>query len=194
MRPVEVLQAELVGRKVRGNPIEDHAQPALVEVVDEEHEVLRRSIPAGRREVALDLVAPRGVERVLHHRHELDVGEAEAQRVVGELRRELAIGEPPIVVLRHSHPRADVQLVYGPWRLAPVGPRALRHPLAVTPVVAQVPDDRGLPGWRLGECGERVGLVRAVPGDPRMDVVLVQRAVLDARHEPLPDPRLLSWV
>ena len=58
VRSVEVLEAELVGRKMRRHPVEDHADAVLVQVVDQEHEVLRRAITAGRREVAGDLVAP----------------------------------------------------------------------------------------------------------------------------------------
>ena len=51
--------------------------PLLVQVVDQEHEVLRRAVAAGRGEVAGRLVAPGAVERMLRHRQELDVGEAQ---------------------------------------------------------------------------------------------------------------------
>ena len=58
MRAVEKLQAELVGRKMRGHPVEHHADAVLVQVVDHEHEILRRAVSAGRCEVAGDLIAP----------------------------------------------------------------------------------------------------------------------------------------
>ena len=41
VRAVEVAEAVLVGREVGGDPVEDHADPALVEVVDQGHEVVR---------------------------------------------------------------------------------------------------------------------------------------------------------
>src|SRR5439155_19723730 len=56
---VEVLEAKLVGGKVGGDPVEDDPDSVLVQIVDEEHEVLRRSVAARRREVTGDLVAPR---------------------------------------------------------------------------------------------------------------------------------------
>ena len=87
---VEAGQAVGVGREVRRHPVEDHADAPLVEVVDEAHELLRRAVARGRGEVAGRLVAPRPVERVLHDRQQLDVGEAVGERVVGERRRPAA--------------------------------------------------------------------------------------------------------
>ena len=58
MRAVEQLQAELVGREMRRHPVEHHADAVLVQVVDHEHEILRRAVSAGRCEVAGDLIAP----------------------------------------------------------------------------------------------------------------------------------------
>jgi hypothetical protein len=61
---------------VRRHPVEEHADPALVQSVDEILEVVRRAEAARRREVAGHLIAPRGIVGVLHDRQELDVGEA----------------------------------------------------------------------------------------------------------------------
>ena len=76
MRAVEIAQAMLVGGEVRRHPVEDHADAVLVQLVDEVHEVLRRAVAAGRGEISGRLIAPRAVERMLHHRHEFDVREA----------------------------------------------------------------------------------------------------------------------
>ena len=165
-----------------------------MQVVDHVHEVLRRAIPAGRGEVTLHLVTPRTIKRVLHHWHQLDVREAKAGDVIAQLVRHLAIREVSIVFLWDAHPRAEVHLVNGPRRGASVGPRPLAHPGPVAPVVGQIPYDGRLSGRRLSEGRERVGLVHAGAGHTRMDVVLVQRAVADTRHEALPDPRLLTRV
>ena len=62
MGAVEVAEAVFVAREVGRHPVEDDADAALVQRVDEEHEVLRRAEAAGRGEVADRLIAPRGVE------------------------------------------------------------------------------------------------------------------------------------
>jgi hypothetical protein len=66
---VEERQAVAVAREVGRHPVEDYADPALVEGVHQIHEVVRLAEAAGRGEVAHRLVTPRAVERVLRHRH-----------------------------------------------------------------------------------------------------------------------------
>ena len=111
VRAVEETQAVRIPGEVRRHPVEDHADARLVQVVDEPHEVLRRAVARARREVAGALVAPRAVERVLHDRHQLDVGEAHALRVLGELGREVAVAEEAVGMIGRAHPGAEVHLV-----------------------------------------------------------------------------------
>ena len=90
---VEARERPLVGREVRGHPVEDHADAVRVQVVDEVAEVVGR---AHRRDGGVEaghLVAPRARERVLHHRQQLDVREAEVADVRRELVGELAPAE-----------------------------------------------------------------------------------------------------
>ena len=47
-RAVEARERQLVAREVRGHPVEDHADPALVQRVDERAEVVRRRRSARR--------------------------------------------------------------------------------------------------------------------------------------------------
>ena len=129
---------------------------------------------------------------MLHHRHQLDVREAEPLAVLGQARRKLAVRQPPVVLLRRAHPRAEVHLVHGPWRIAPVRDRAFREPRLVVPVVRQVPHDRCLARGRLGEGRVRVRLLDTRSGHARVDEVLVHRPVLDARNESFPDARRLA--
>ncbi len=89
-RAVEARQRPLVGREVAGHPVEDHADAGLVQPVDEQPEAVGVAEPRVRREVRRHVVAPRAAERVLHHRHQLDVGEAEVGDVAGQLVGELA--------------------------------------------------------------------------------------------------------
>ena len=86
---VEAGERPGVVREVRGDPVEQHTDAAVVQHVD--HLPQRRpgcrSAAWARR--TRDLVAPRAGERMLHHRHELHVGEAEVAHVVGQLVPEL---------------------------------------------------------------------------------------------------------
>ena len=66
----------LVGGKVRGHKVEDHADAVAMQAVDEEHQILWRAVARGRRKEAGDPITPRSVKRVLHHRQQLDVGKA----------------------------------------------------------------------------------------------------------------------
>ena len=158
--------------------------------VDEVHEVLGRPVAAGRGEVAGDLVAPRAVEGVLHHRHELHVGEAHLLAVVGEPRGDLPVAQGAVSVARGPHPRAEVDLVDRHRRVEGVASPAGPHPLRVVPGVVEVPHHR--PGLRrgLGVNGVGVGLVRCSSRPCATDVVLVDRALPQAGHEALPDPRV----
>ena len=82
---VEVDQPERILGKVRRHPIEDHADTRLMELVDEGCEIVRGAKTRGRSEEPGHVVAPRAAEGVFHHRHELDVGEAQFAAVRGEL-------------------------------------------------------------------------------------------------------------
>ena len=117
------------------------------------------------------------------------MGEALFRDVVGELLRQLMIGEEPFALLGHATPRPEVHLVHG-HRHGVGGPApALGHPLGVLPLIAvEVVDHRG--GARLigleGE-GEGVGLQREGLARARDDLVLVAGALGHTRHEELPD-------
>ena len=76
-RAVEAPEAPVVAREVRRHPIDDHADVAPMERIDETTEPV--GVPeAGRRGViASDLIPPRSAERMLGNREQLDVCEAE---------------------------------------------------------------------------------------------------------------------
>ena len=69
-----MIQSVNIPREAGGHPVEDHTDPRLVQLIDKIHEVLRRSVARRRRIVAKRLVAPRFIQRMLHHRHELYMG------------------------------------------------------------------------------------------------------------------------
>ena len=189
VRAVEVAQAVNVGREVRRHPVQNDADAALVQRLHQEHEILRRAEPAGRRKVAHRLVAPRAVERVLRHRHEFHVRESHVVRIFGQLGRHFTVRQPPVALLRNARPRAQVQLVDRNGRVQRVAPRPALHPFLVLPLVRQLPHLRRCvrPDLRGKSVGVR--LVRLVGVVTRRDVIFVQRPAADAGDEPLPHAR-----
>ena len=184
---VEEADPVLVGREVRRDPVEDHADPVLVEVVDEIHEILRSSVAARRREVPRGLVAPGAVERMLHDRQQLDVREAGRRHVLGQERRDLAVAERAVARLRQPPPRAEVHLVDRERCLERVPLAPHRHPGRVAPLVLERPHDRRGARRHFAVEPDRVRLLHLVPVKAGGEVVLVARAPADAGHESLPD-------
>jgi hypothetical protein len=187
MSAVEEGEAVLVARKVRGHPVENHTDAALMEMIHQIHEVLRCAVARSRREVAGNLITPRAVERVLHHGHELHVREAHFDDVVAELMRHLAVRERAVVLVWHAAPGAKVYFVDRHRRIERVSGGAMAHPVGVAPFIGQVPHDGGRSRRRLAKVGVGVALLHRVAAVARLNVVLVQRAVLNARDETRPD-------
>ena len=139
MGAVEIGEAVRVGREVRRNPVEDDADAVLVQVVDQIHEILRRAVARGGREVSGGLVSPGTVEGVLHHGQELDVGESHLADVFGEARCGLAVGQRAVVLFGDAHPRAEMHFVNGLRGAKRIAAGALLHPFAVVPLVIEIP-------------------------------------------------------
>ncbi len=177
---VEPGQRPFIAREVRGHPVEDHADPGLVQPVHQVAELVRAAEPGRGREVGGDLVAPGPAERVLGHRQELHVGEAQARDVVGQLVGELEVGQA-------GPPRAQVHLVHADRLADLLAPLAGGQPLGVAPLVPGGVDDRRGRGRPLGQVGHGVGLAPPLPVRPA-DVELVPGAVAHVGHEQLPDP------
>ena len=142
-------------------------------------EVVRVAEARRRREVRRHLVAPGAAERVLHHRHQLDVGEAHLVDIGNELVGQLAVG----LALA---PGAEVHLVDAHRLGVGVRRRAPLEPVGVVPLVRRLVHDGRVRRGSLGQVRHRVGLL---PPDAvaTADVELVPRARADARDEQFPD-------
>ena len=77
---------------MRGNPIQDDADPLLMKIIDQIHEIGRRAEPAGRSKVTDDFVSPRTIEGMLHDGEKLDMRKTRVMDVIGQKRRHLAVG------------------------------------------------------------------------------------------------------
>ncbi len=89
-----VETSETVGilREVGGDPVEDHPEAALVTAIHEVTELVGRAEAARRCEITAALVAPRSVEGIFRHRHQLEVGVTHVDRVIDEFVGQLAVG------------------------------------------------------------------------------------------------------
>ena len=185
---VEARERELVAREVRGHPVEDHAEAVAVQAVDELAEVVGRAEARRRRVVAGHLVAPRAAERVRHHGHQLEVGEAHVLGVGGELVGELEVGQRAVVLERVQPPRAEVDLVdrSSAPRAAcscaapPSSPRRARRARARCTTEAVLGGSSASNAYGSA--------FSTTPPSGAGDLVLVGRAGADAGEEQLPDP------
>ena len=110
-RAVEAREGELVAREVRRHPVEDDADAAGVQAIDERPHIVGRAVAGRGRVVAGHLIAPGAAERVGHHRQELDVGEPHVVGVGRQLVGQLGVGEQAVVLERVQPPGAEVDLV-----------------------------------------------------------------------------------
>src|SRR5580693_960276 len=73
---IELSKSMGVLGKMAGYPVEDHGDALQMAPVHEVAEFIRVTVTAGWRIVTGDLVAPGAIERMLGHRHQLDMGKA----------------------------------------------------------------------------------------------------------------------
>src|SRR5690606_1461059 len=76
-RAVKTGQTVRIGGKMRGHPVDDHAEARLVRTIDKAREVRRTAETAGRCVKSDRLIAPGTGKGVLADRQTLDVGEAQ---------------------------------------------------------------------------------------------------------------------
>ena len=177
---VEPREREVVAREVRRHPVEDHAEPVLVQPVDELAQVVGRAVARRGREVAGHLVAPGAAERVRHHRHQLDVREAHVARVRRQLVGQLEVRERAVALERVQPPGAEVDLVDRDRRVDLRGLAPRCQPLGVGPLVRRLEDHRRRLRRQLGRERERIRLEPDLAGLGE-DLELVVRARLRRR-------------
>ena len=177
---VELAQAVGVGRKMPRHPVEDHAQAGRVGLRNEVAEIIRRAETRGRRVHAGGLITPGAVERVLVDRQQFEVGETHVLRIGNQLLGDLAVVEPLATLV--ASPRAQVHLVDRHRRTQRVGVAAL---LAARHHRRQAVHHRRRLRPHLGAEGDRVGL-QPQAAVLALDLVLVEIARTDVRHEDLP--------
>ena len=128
---VKLVQPLLVLREMGRHPVHDDADVVLMELIDKVHEVLRCAVTGCGREIAGNLIAPGGVERILGDRHQFDVGVAHLLDIFDQLVRNLAVIEEFAVLI--LPPRTEIDLIDIDRLADMVLQTALFHPRLVLP-------------------------------------------------------------
>ena len=98
-RSVEHRQTMHVRREMARDPVDQNADPALMHMINEVLEIVRRSKPRCGCEVACRLIAPRPVKRMLGNGHQLNVSVAHLSDVVGQRMSQLTVVKKRATVL-----------------------------------------------------------------------------------------------
>ena len=155
---IEQSEAVWIVRKMGRNPIENDADIVLMQIIDQEHQILGRSVATGRGKVTGRLIAPRAVKWMLHQREKFHMGETEAMDVLGQAWRNFAIAQRAISFFRHPHPGAQVDFVDGDRTFQRAPFVTISQPLVILPFVTDVPNQRGSLRFGLMTEGEWVRL------------------------------------
>ena len=174
---VKFIKAVRVLRKMGGHPVQDHADPRAVQDVHKLHKIPRRAETGGGRVISADLIAPRAVKGVLHHRQQFHMGISHGLDIGGKILRQLPVGKIGAVLVPPERPQVHFVNVE---RLAVSvlahGPGAVGKPPGVMPFVSRkIGIDRGGFGRFSRTAGIRVGLVKTAVG--RIQQKFIKRAL-----------------
>ena len=165
-RTIEIREAERIFRKMRGHPVQNHADAMLVQIVDQILEAQRRAVTAGRRIISGYLIAPGAIERMFGNSHELHMRIAHPATVFHELFCIFFIREKAVLIRRILLlPAAEVAFIDGQRIAERILLCPFFHPGSVVPLIAV--DIRGAAGIARpqfrSEC-IRICLVQNVSG------------------------------
>jgi hypothetical protein len=181
---IEKSQAVSVHGKMGGNPVQNDADSLLVESVHQGHEILGSTESARRSKIADALISPGSVERVLHDREKLYMGESHVPNIGNELLREISVAQKSAVP---SPPGTKVNFVHGERSVEGISGSPLAHPHAIVPYMFGRPHDGSAPGWFFPPQSKGIPLLRSEI--PVVDVIFVEASLTHSGHESLPDSR-----
>ena len=181
---VERGHSEGVAREVRRHPVQDHADPGLMQRVDKVHEVLRRSVAACGSVITGYLVAPGFVQRMFHNRHQLDMRVAHLFDIFHEHGSNLTVIVEISAVVGLS-PGTEVHLIDIHRILLALQFFALLHPLLIAPlIISQIRHHRGIVRAQLAGVGVRIGF-QVGQAALRLDLILINLSGLNSRDKEL---------
>ena len=142
---VEHGQAVCVGRKMRRNPVENHADAIFVRVVDQPRKTVGRAKARSRRVHAHRLITPRRIQRMLGHRHNFNMGKAQIFDVGDQAFGQLVVGEEQTVFI--ALPRTQMHFINADRLNIRVDLIALRQIVGVIPCKMVDIEYFGRIGW-----------------------------------------------
>ena len=92
-RAIKSRQSPFIPRKMCRHPVDNYADPGLMQRADQELEIIGRAIAAGRRKKTGDLITPGGIIRMLCHRQKFDVSKAHLTHVIDQRSCQFAVTE-----------------------------------------------------------------------------------------------------
>ena len=132
-----------IPRKMRRHPVENHTDPRPVHLIHKVHEIFRRTVTRGRRIIADHLIAPGFVQRMLHHRHQLNMGISHLFHIINYFRRKFPV-TVKLSAVGGLLKGAKIQLVNAHGLIFRLRRRTLLKPLAVLPrKTIDIPNNRG---------------------------------------------------
>src|SRR5579872_1305907 len=96
---IESSKRKFIGGKMGRDPIDDHANPLLMEIIDKVLKIFRRSKTACRGVITADLIAPRLIERMLANRHQFNMAKSHLFAILSQL-----VGQLPVTQILFPRP------------------------------------------------------------------------------------------
>src|SRR5690606_11363662 len=91
MAAIKAGQTMTIFREMRWYPVKDNANTRLMAFIDEVLKVIRVAKTRCRRKQSQRLISPGTIERMLHHRQQLDMGITHVEHIRDKLPCQLAI-------------------------------------------------------------------------------------------------------
>ena len=129
---VKSRKSESITWEVCRYPVENNTNVVLVHRIHKIAEVIRRSVSCCRCVIARYLITPGFIERMLHHRHQLNMGVAELFDVRSQHRSNLAVVIKFTSIVRFF-PGAKMHFINRDRRFVALCDTTLLHPVLILP-------------------------------------------------------------
>ena len=131
-RSVKCRKSEGIAREVCRYPVENNTNVVLMHRIHKIAEVIRRSVSCCRCVIARYLITPGFIERMLHHRHQLNMGVAELFHIRSQHRSDLTVVIKFTAIVRFF-PGAKMHFINRDRRFVALCDTTLLHPVLILP-------------------------------------------------------------
>ena len=188
-RSVKRRKSEGIAREVCRYPVENNTNVVLVHRIHKIAEVIRRSVSCCRCVIARYLITPGFIERMLHHRHQLNMGVAELFHIRSQHRSDLTVVIKFTAIVRFF-PGAKMHFINRNRRFVALCDTTLLHPVLILPgIFSKVKHNTCIVWAQLCRICVRIRfqIRQTAPG---LDFVLIDVARADTWNKEFVDPGL----